>query len=95
MYLEFAELQALNRTPMYMRDWIAKLDDFLKLSGRDILTHAGKISHEMALDKAHQEYKKYHRQKLTAPTAIEKHFAEVEEEVKQLESGRKRKGKSG
>jgi hypothetical protein len=92
MYLEFAELQALNRTPMYMRDWIAKLDDFLKLSGRNILTHAGKISHEMALDKAHQEYEKYRREKLTAPTAIEKHFAEMEKEIKQLKAGRKRRG---
>jgi hypothetical protein len=51
-YLEFAELQALNRTPMYMLDWIAKLDDFLKLTGRDILTHAGQISHGQALQKA-------------------------------------------
>jgi hypothetical protein len=94
-YLEFAELQALNRKPMYMRDWIVKLDDFLKLSGRDILTHAGKISHEKALDKAHQEYEKYRREKLAAPTAVEKHFVDAEKEVKQLESGRKRRGKNG
>jgi hypothetical protein len=45
-YLEFAELQALEHKPMYMKDWIAKLDDFLKLSGRQLLTHAGKISHD-------------------------------------------------
>ena len=95
MYLEFAELQALNRIPMYMRDWIAKLDDFLKLSGRDILTHAGKISHEMALDKAHREYEKYRREKLAVPTAIEKHFAKMEKEIKQLNAGRKRKSKNG
>ena len=49
MYLEFAELQALNRKPMYMRDWISKLDDFLKLSDREILTNAGTVSHEQAL----------------------------------------------
>ena len=47
MYLDFAELQALNRKPMYMRDWIAKLDDFLRVSERDILTHAGRVSHEV------------------------------------------------
>ncbi len=47
-YLDFAELQATSRRPMHMRDWITKLDDFLKLSERDILTHAGKISHETA-----------------------------------------------
>lgn len=45
-YLEFAELQALAQKPMYMSDWAAKLDDFLKLSGRELLTHAGTVSHE-------------------------------------------------
>jgi len=55
MYLDFAELQALNRKPMYMRDWIAKLDDFLKVSDRDILTHAGGVSHDEAIQKAHAE----------------------------------------
>jgi len=42
LYLDFAELQALEQHPMYMKDWIAKLDDFLKLSNKQILTHAGK-----------------------------------------------------
>ena len=58
-YLEFAELQATNRRPMYMADWIAKLDDFLRLSDRDILTHAGKISHEQAVEKAEIEFERY------------------------------------
>jgi len=52
MYLELAELQALNRKPMYMKDWIERLDDFLKMTGNDILQHAGTISHEQALKKA-------------------------------------------
>jgi hypothetical protein len=47
------------------------------------------------LDKAHQEYEKYRREKLAAPTAVEKHFVDAEKEVKQLESGRKRRGKNG
>ena len=51
MYLEFAELQAKQRKPMYMADWIVKLDDFMKLSDREILTHTGKISHEIAKQK--------------------------------------------
>jgi len=55
-YLDFAEVQALNQRPMYMRDWITKLDDFLKLSERKILNHAGKISHETAIQKAETEY---------------------------------------
>ncbi len=52
MYLDFAELQALSQKPMYMRDWISKLDDFLRISEREILTHAGTVSHEEALTKA-------------------------------------------
>ena len=58
-YLEFAELQAMGRKPMYMADWIAKLDDFLKLSEREILRHAGKVSHEDATAKAELEYDRF------------------------------------
>lgn len=90
MYLDFAELQALNRTPMYMRDWIAKLDDFLKLSGRDILTHAGKISHGKALKKAHAEYEQYRKERLNEPSRVERQFLEAVKEMKQLEKSRKR-----
>src|SRR4030043_17707 len=56
IYLDFAELQAFNRKPMYMKDWIAKLDEFLKVSERDLLTHAGKVSHQEAIQKARTEY---------------------------------------
>jgi hypothetical protein len=52
LYLEFAEIQALNRIAMSMQDWIDKLDDFLKLSGKQVLDHAGKITHDSALQKA-------------------------------------------
>ena len=89
-YLEFAELQALNRTPMYMKDWIAKLDDFLKLAGRDVLNHAGKISHEIALEKAHVEYEKYRQEQQNLPSQVEKHFLEAEEEIKRLEKSHKK-----
>ncbi len=58
-YLEVAELQALNRKPMYMKDWIARLDDFLKMTGNDILQNAGTVSHQQALEKAKTEYEKY------------------------------------
>lgn len=95
MYLEFAELQALNRKPMAMRDWISKLDDFLKLSERDILTNAGKISHDVALEKAHKEYEKYREKMLSEPSEVEKHFIEAEKEVKQIESKKKRGPKNG
>ena len=58
-YLIFAEGQAMRRIPMHMTDWIEKLNGFLKLNDRDILTHAGRISHEMALAKAEAEYEKF------------------------------------
>ena len=84
-YLEFAELQALNRKAMYMQDWIAKLDDFLRLSERNILAHAGKISHEQAMEKAYEEYGKFRTARLNAPSAVERHFAEAVKELKRLE----------
>lgn len=89
MYLEFAELQALSRKPMYMADWIAKLDDFLKLSGREILTHAGRISHDEALQKAHAEYERYRQQQLKEPSRAELDFLDV---VKVIEKGGKSVG---
>ena len=60
-YLIFAEGQAMRRIPMYMKDWIKKLHGFLQLNERDILTHAGKISHQLALEKAESEYEQYAR----------------------------------
>ena len=77
LYLDFAELQALSRNPMSMKDWIAKLDDFLRMASRDILSHAGKISHEEALNKARIEYSKYQQQSLEAPSLVEQHFLET------------------
>jgi hypothetical protein len=81
-YLEFAEVQALNRKPMYMRDWIAKLEDFLRLSGREVLTHAGKISHEQAVKKAELEFEKHRTLRLNEPSPVEVDFDKA---VKQIE----------
>ncbi len=92
LYLDFAELQAIQRKAMTMRDWIGKLDDFLKLSGRDILTHAGRISHDKALRKAHEEFEKFHPGQLEEPTEVEKHFVEAEAELKKIEASRKKGG---
>jgi hypothetical protein len=80
-YLEFAEIQALERKPMYMSDWIAKLDDFLKLSGRELLAHAGKISHEQALARAQLEYEKHRTMQINFPSPVEEDF---ENAIKQL-----------
>ena len=63
-YLVFAEGQAMRRIPMHMRDWIVKLDGFLRLNERGILTHAGKISHELALGHAEQEYDSFHLRRI-------------------------------
>lgn len=62
LYLDFAELQATNGRPMKMKDWIAKLDDFLKLSEKGILTNAGTVSAEAAAQKAELEFEKYRRE---------------------------------
>ncbi len=88
IYLEFAELQALNRKPMYMADWITKLDDFLRISDRDILTHAGRVSHQDALANAHAEYEKYRQQRLGESSPVERHFLEAINETKQIEKSK-------
>ncbi len=85
LYLDFAELQAKNHTPMYMKDWIQKLDDFLKLSNRQLLTHSGKISAEIAKLKANEEYDKYHERTKNQLSPVELHFIEsFERKTKQL-----------
>jgi hypothetical protein len=63
-YLVFAEGQAMRRVPMHMQDWIAKLDGFLKLNERDILTNVARISHELAVQHAEEEFKTFHQQQL-------------------------------
>lgn len=73
-YLLFAERQARRRTPMYMKDWINRLDAFLTLNEGDILTHAGKVSHELALAHAEQEYAKFHRQRQIDAARLESDF---------------------
>lgn len=84
-YLELAELQAMNRRPMYMADWIAKLDGFVRLSEREVLQHAGRISHDDAITKAEIEYDRFAKDRANLPSPIEKYFEEAFREVKQLE----------
>ena len=78
-YLEVAEVQALNRVTMTMQDWARRLDEFLTMTGRELLSHAGKISHEAALEKAYEQYEKFRLENLAQPTEVEKHFIEAEE----------------
>lgn len=84
-YLEFAELQATNRRPMHMQDWITKLDDFLRLSERDILTHAGSVSHDAAIEHANVEFDKYKQRLLEEPSPAEKDFEKSLEELRKVE----------
>lgn len=85
LYLDFAELQAKSHTPMYMKDWIQKLDDFLKLSGKELLTHAGTISAEVAKLKADTEYDRFKERTQYQLSPVELHFIEnFEREQKKL-----------
>lgn len=83
-YLEVAEIQAMNQTPMYMKDWVNRIDDFLKMTGKDILSHAGTISHEQAMKKANVEYAKYKEQVKNELSNVEKDF------IKQIDTTAKK-----
>jgi len=90
LYLEFAELQAKEQIPMYMKDWLERLDDFLRVSRKDLLSHAGKISHEIAEKKALSEFSKYKERMLNELTPIEIHFLNcIESKQKELEESKK------
>lgn len=76
-YLDFAELQARSHRPMHMADWIAKLDDFIRLSDRDVLAHAGRVSHQQAEEHAHDQYKQYERRRRELAKADSSDFDEA------------------
>ena len=78
MYLDFAELQATNGRLMKMQDWIQKLDDFLRISEKELLTNAGKISHKKAIERAKIEYRKYRKEE------EKKYISDFDREVKKL-----------
>lgn len=89
-YLDFAELQALRRKTMTMKDWIVKLDDFLRMSESEVLDNAGQISHEMAMEKASGEYVKYKALTVDELSVVEKDFLEsVKTTQKKLERKKK------
>ena len=89
LYLDFAEMQAEEHRPMYMKDWINILDDFLRISRKDILTHAGKISAKLAKEKADQEYDRFKERTKNTLSPVEIHFLEnFEREQKRLSGGK-------
>lgn len=83
-YLDIAEVHALNQEPMYMKDWLETIDDYLKMTRRDILTTKGKVSHKQALEKAHGEYEKYRKNKEDSLSSVEYHFLESIEKLHRL-----------
>lgn len=83
-FLEIAELQALSKKPMYMKDWINRLDDFLKMTGNEVLEHSGKISHQQAMNKAKSEYNKFKKLRINELSSVEKDF------IRQIEATEKK-----
>jgi hypothetical protein len=85
--LDFAELQALNRGPVYMRDWLHKIDGFLQLSGREILQDNGTVSRTEAIEKAHVEFEQYRQTRNSETSPVESQFQEAVAEIRRLEAG--------
>lgn len=84
-YLDIAEVRALNQEPMYMKDWLETIDDYLKMTRRDILTTKGKVTHQQALEKAHAEYDKYKARQEDVLSPVEIHFIESIKDLEKLE----------
>lgn len=84
-YLDIAEVHALNHEPMYMKDWLETIDDYLKMTRRDILKTKGSVTHKQALEKAHEEYEKYKKREESRLSLVEQHFLDSINELEGLE----------
>lgn len=84
-YLDIAEVHALNHEPMYMKDWLETIDDYLKMTRRDILKTKGSVTHKQALEKAHEEYEKYKKSEESRLSSVEQHFFDSINELEGLE----------
>jgi hypothetical protein len=89
-FLEFAEAMAKNRRPMHMADWIAKLDDFLKLGEHPLLAGAGRVQAKVATKRVDAEYDAWHARAINAPSPVEQHFVEAIGKAKAIEGARPR-----
>ena len=90
-YLDIAEVHALNQEPMYMKDWLETIDDYLKMTRRDILTTSGHVSHKQAIEKAHAEYDKYKNRLEDNLSPVEKDFIASIVALEQLADSNKNK----
>mgnify|MGYP003315511337 CR=1 FL=1 len=86
-YLDIAEVHALNQEPMYMKDWLETIDDYLKMTRRDILTSSG---HKQALDKAHAEYTKYKSRLESTISPVEQDFIKSIDALEEIVDSKKR-----
>ncbi len=84
-YLDIAEVRALAHEPMYMKDWLETIDDYLKMTRRDILAAKGRVTHQQAINKAHTEYEKYRKKQDKMLSPVEQHFIESIKELEALE----------
>ncbi len=84
-YLDIAEVHALNHEPMYMKDWLETIDDYLKMTRRDILKTKGSVTHKQALEKDHVEYEKYKKSEENTLSSVEQHFLDSINELEGLE----------
>ena len=84
-YLDIAEVHALYHEPMYMKDWLETIDDYLKMTRRDILQTKGSVTHKQALEKAHEEYEKYKKSEESRLSSVEQHFFDSINELEGLE----------
>lgn len=94
-FLEFAEAMATNRKPMHMADWIAKLDDFLKLGDHPLLGDAGKVTAKAAQRHVDAAYSRWHTRAINAPSSVEQHFLDAIAKAKKLAADKPAKGKGG
>ena len=84
-YLDIAEVHALNHEPMYMKDWLETIDDYLKMTRRDILKTKGTVTHKQTLKKAHEEYEKYRKKEENRLSSVEQHFLDSIHELEGFE----------
>ena len=89
-YLDIAEVHALNQEPMYMKDWLETIDDYLRMTRRDILETKGRVTHKQAIEKAHLEYDKYQARQADVLSPVEKHFIESIDELEMITDKQKK-----
>ena len=92
-YLDIAEVHALNQEPMYMKDWLKTIDDYLRMTRRDILETKGRVTHMQAIEKAHREYEKHQKKQDRFLSPVEQHFLQALDKLEALADGNNKQDK--